>query len=386
MHARPSFPFEMRRQPVRIAPHIAIDVRMMNHSGIGTYIKALVPRILAARPQYRFTLIGDPDQIAAHAWISEGRTQVCACTAPIYSMQEQFALRAAIPRDVTVYWAPHYNIPIFYRGRLMVTIHDVAHLARPQFSPGAHRRVYAKGMHSMVRRNADALICASHFTAQEYARLVSIGRAQPTIIHLGVDQRWTMVQQRSRPHPRPFFVFVGNVKPNKNLSTLVRAMALARDSIPHDLVIIGKRDGFGTGDPETLRAGAQLGDRVHFTGFVETGRLEQFIAFADALVMPSLYEGFGLPPLEAMAAGCPVAVSRVASLPEVCGDAAMYFDPTDHEELAACLVRLARDEPLRQSLRQRGYQQARRFQWETSAVATLSVLDNLVTPVPPAKA
>lgn len=368
----------MQHQSATIAPHIAIDVRMMNHSGIGTYIKALVPRILAARPQYRFTLIGAPDQIAAHSWTSEGHTRVRPCTAPIYSIQEQFALRGAIPKDVTVYWAPHYNIPVLYGGRLMVTIHDVAHLARPQFSPGLHRRAYAKGMHSMVRRNADALLCDSHFTAQEYERLVGIGRARPTTVHLGIDEHWSTVRQRCRPYPRPFFVFVGNVKPNKNLSALVRAMALARDRVPHDLVIVGKRDGFETGDPETLRAGAQLGDRVHFTGYVETELLEQFIAFADALVMPSLYEGFGLPPLEAMAAGCPVAASRAASLPEICGDAALYFDPADYEEIASCLVRLASDESLRQSLRERGYQQARRFDWEASANATLSVLDDVI--------
>lgn len=372
----------MRRQSVTIAPHIAIDVRMMNHSGIGTYIKALVPRILAARPQYRFTLIGAPDQIAAHTWTTEGHTQVRPCTAPIYSIQEQLALKGAIPKDVTVYWAPHYNIPVLYGGRLMVTIHDVAHLARPQFSPGLHRRAYARGMHSMVRRNADAILCVSRFTAQEYERLVGVGRAQPTVIHLGVDEHWTRIQPRSRPYPRPFFAFVGNVKPNKNLSVLVRAMALARDRIPHDLVIIGKRDGFATGDPETLRASLELGERVHFTGFLERDRLEQFIAFADALVMPSFYEGFGLPPLEAMAAGCPVAVSSAASLPEVCGDAALYFDPTDHEELASCLVRLAGDEWLRQSLRQHGYQRAKRFRWETSTVATLAVLDNLISAMP----
>jgi len=363
------------------APHIAIDVRMMHHSGIGTYIRELVPRILEARPQYRFTLIGVPDHLAALPWPREGMVQVRACTSPIYSIGEQLALKAIIPQDTTIFWAPHYNIPVLYRGRLMVTIHDVSHLARPQFSPGFHRRVYAKAMHAMVRRNADALVCVSHFTAREYARLVGIGRAQPTVIYLGIDPRWAAVQQRSCPHPRPFFVFVGNVKPNKNLRTLVRAMALARDSIPHDLVIVGKRDGFVTGDHETIDAAAQLGDRVHFTGFVETEQLEQFIAYADALVMPSLYEGFGLPPLEAMAAGCPVTASRAASLPEVCGDAALYFDPTNHEELAACLVRLANDESLRQTLRARGYEQAHRFQWETSALETLAVLDSLVDAV-----
>ena len=365
--------------------HVAIDARMMHHSGIGTYIRQIVPGVVKARPGYRFTLIGARDHISALGWPGEGQVQVRACSAPIYSIGEQFALKSAIPDDVTLFWAPHYNIPILYRGRLMVTIHDVAHLARPDFSPGFHRRLYARAMFSMVRRNADAIICDSDFTALEYRRLVGTGRATPTTIHLGIDERWTMVRQRHRPHPRPFFVFVGNVKPNKNLRALVRAMAMVRDSLPHDLIVVGKKEGFATGDPETIIAAAQLGDRIHFTGFVETELLEQFIAFADALVMPSLYEGFGLPPLEAMAAGCPVSVSRAASLPEVCGDAALYFDPTDHGDLASCLKRLANDESLRDSLRERGYQRVRQFQWERSMDDTLAVLDALVadSAVPP---
>jgi glycosyltransferase involved in cell wall biosynthesis len=364
-----------------MTPHIAIDVRMMHHSGIGTYLKALVPRMIAARPEYRFTLIGSPSALAAvpHRAGEGEAVQLRVCHAPIYGITEQLSLTVAIPRDVTLYWAPHYNIPVLYRGRLMVTIHDVAHLALPQFVRGVHRRAYARAMYAAVRRAADALLCDSDFTAQEYARLVGIGRAHPITVHLGVDDRWFEVERECRPHARPYFLFVGNVKPNKNVRALIRAFALARDAVPHDLVIVGKRDGLGTGDPEAARAAAELGDRVHFAGFVDTKRLEQFVAFADALVMPSWYEGFGLPPLEAMAARCPVIVSRAASLPEVCGDAALYFDPASHVELAACLTRLATDESLQEMLRARGTEQARRFRWNATMAQTLAVVDRLVT-------
>jgi glycosyltransferase involved in cell wall biosynthesis len=234
-------------------------------------------------------------------------------------------------------------------------------------------------MYAMIRRTADALLCVSEFSAREYTRFVGAGRASLTTVHSGVEERWFTVTRRKRPYPRPFFLFVGNVKPNKNVRTLLRAFNTIRDLVPHDLVIVGKREGFVVGDPEIAPAAASLGDRVHFTGFVARDDLEQFIAFADALVMPSLYEGFGLPPLEAMAASCPVVASNAASLPEICGDAALYFDPTDHESLAASLLRLVGDATLQQQLRRRGLQQARRFQWDSTVSRTLAVLDSLVT-------
>lgn len=350
----------------------------MHHSGIGTYIQALVPRIVEARPQYGFTLIGVPEHLAAAAWAHRRHVRLRACNAPIYSVAEQLALPIAIPRETTLYWSPHYNIPIAHRGRMVVTIHDLAHLALPHIFRGWHRRQYARAMYGFVRRRADAILCDSEFTTREYTRLVGIGRACPKTVHLGVDERWFCVARQHRPHPRPFFLYIGNVKPNKNLGTLVRAFAQVSSAVPHDLIIVGRREGFITADSDAAHAAASLGARVQFTDFLPTEVLEQFVAFADALVMPSLYEGFGLPPLEAMAASCPVIVSRAASLPEVCGDAALYFDATDQAELAACLVQLARSPSLQQDLRIRGRRRAQQFRWETTAAQTLEVLDALV--------
>ncbi|HEX7940798.1 MAG TPA: glycosyltransferase family 1 protein [Gemmatimonadaceae bacterium] len=351
---------------------------MMRHSGIGTYISELVPRIIDARPEYRFTLIGRPEQLAEVPWSRRPNVDVRACTAPIYGLAEQVALMAKIPRETSLFWAPHYNVPLTYGGRTAVTVHDVAHLALPQFVHGVHRRLYARAMFTAVRRTADALLCDSEFTAREFARLVGIGRAAPTTVHLGVDDRWFAVKQRERPHPRPFFLFIGNVKPNKNLRVLLRAFARILTQVPHDLVVVGRHEGLTTGDPDAVRDAASLGTRVRSTGLVSAEHLEQYVAFADALVMPSLYEGFGLPPLEAMAAGCPAVVSRAASLPEVCGDAALYFDAADASELADCLLRLASDASLRQRHCALGRRRAELFRWETCTTKTLAVLDPLV--------
>ena len=156
-------------------------------------------------------------------------------------------------------------------------------------------------------------------------------------------------------------------------------MELAQHHIPHDLVIVGRREGLLTADEAVAAKAEALGTRVHFTGFVEDDLLKQFVKHADALVLPSFYEGFGLPPLEAMACGCPALVSeRSPRLPEACGDAALYCDPYNPRDIADKLALLMKDEGLRTSLRQKGLVRAKRFTWEACAEKTLGVLERVL--------
>jgi glycosyltransferase involved in cell wall biosynthesis len=158
------------------------------------------------------------------------------------------------------------------------------------------------------------------------------------------------------------------------LKTLIETFGLIKDDVPHDLVIVGRREGFITGDETVVAEAATLGDRVRFTGYVGDDLLRQYFAHADALVLPSLYEGFGLPPLEAMACRCPVIVSNAASLPEVCGDAALYCDPHDPTDIADKIRQLTNDMNLQDALRQRGLERAKQFTWEKCAQETLAVI------------
>jgi len=147
-----------------------------------------------------------------------------------------------------------------------------------------------------------------------------------------------------------------------------------RDRIPHDLLIVGQREGFITPDEAVGAKALELGNRVHFTGHVDNATLQQCYAHADALVFPSLYEGFGLPPLEAMACGCPAAVSRAASLPEVCGDAALYFDPHNESDIAEKIERIVSDVELRSELVARGKERAHSFRWQDTAASVWNVI------------
>ena len=138
-----------------------------------------------------------------------------------------------------------------------------------------------------------------------------------------------------------YLLFVGNVKETKNIQRLISSFARVQWQIPHRLVIIGKNEGFITSDKSAAKGAEDLNARVTFTGSVSQEVLRKYMRGASGFVFPSLYEGFGLPPLEAMAAGIPVAASNTSAIPEVCGDCAIYFDPYDEHSIASALVRLA---------------------------------------------
>lgn len=346
---------------------LAVDIRMLHASGIGTYIRNLLPRIIKARPEIHFHLLGNQDEMSRENYVTEDNVTLHDVTAPIYSIAEQLNLPAKIPPGCELLWSPHYNIPWFFRGRLIVTVHDVFHLAMPQYVRGPHRRFYARQMFAAIKRKAAAVACDSQFTAAELVRLTGIDEARVSVIPIGVDDTWHNIKTEARPHTKPYLLYVGNVKPHKNLVGLLEAFDSLKDRVSHDLVIVGRREGFITGDQVVGQKAAALAERVHFTGFIEQARLQQYFVHAELLVLPSFYEGFGLPPVEAMACGCPCVVSRVASLPEVCGDAALYCDPYDVSDIADKILTVLNDSDLRVKLIARGHLRSRVYSWEKTA-------------------
>lgn len=356
---------------------IAIDCRMWEASGIGTYLQNLAPRVIRRMPATKFALLGNAPSLAD---LRTDNVSVRPLAAPIYSVQEQWAVPRAVPEGTELLWTPHYNLPLFSPCPVVVTIHDILHLAMPELFPGWPKQLYAAVMFRAAMRKAGAILTVSRFTAEELSRLLGrwVVRERIHIVPNGVDESWFDILSGPRPQEREYLLYVGNVKPHKNLRRLTEAFALIKDSMAVDLVIVGEREGFLTGDAELAAATNHLGDRVHFTGRVALAELRQYYRHACALVLPSLYEGFGLTALEAMAAGCPVAVSRAASLPEVCGDAALYFDPADTADLAAALRRMIGDNRLRGELTFKGKQRAREFSWERAADQTVEVIRNVM--------
>lgn len=351
---------------------------MASHGGIGTYVRNLVPRIMSARRDWRFTLLGDVETMRRLGWADAGNVRLVASASSYYTIAEQVELPFRSPGDASAYWVPHYNMPLLQRAPTIVTVHDVCHVARPESTRNWMERTYAQLMFRAVAARASCVLFDSEFTRREMSRFAP-PRGDTVVAPLGVDPEWfrARTDAGARPLAEAYVVYVGNWKRHKNLSTLARAFRQATQSIPHRLVIVGQQEGLNA-DADAARAMQELGDRVLVVGKVDEDALRRWVAHADALVTVSSYEGFGLPPLEAMAAGRPCLVSDAGALPEVCGDAALYCNPRDEEDVARGLTRIVSDATLREALIGRGIERARTFTWERCASTTAAAIERVV--------
>ena len=351
--------------------HLCVDARMYRASGIGTYLQNLLP---ALGESFELTLLGDPDELA------EVGGRVIPTTIPIYSVAELLRFSRLVPR-CDLFWSPHYNVPwrpVRAKARL-VTIHDVFHLAHLS-TLSLPQRGYATLAFRAAARFSEHIITVSEFSKTEIQRYLKVPDDRVSVIPNGVDhalfhpQTDEDQQRRVRKKyglPPRWLLYVGNVKPHKNLITLIKAFAMLPESLSdRHLVIVGQREGFITGDTElgrTLQNDPPLARRVHFTGFVEQADLPELYRLAELFVFPSKYEGFGLPPLEALACGCPVVVSDRASLPEICGAAADYVNPDSISELADKITAaLQRSPAARDRKIQLGLERAQHYTWASS--------------------
>lgn len=317
---------------------ITIDARMIESSGIGTFLRNMLKRLIAQKKNWDFYIIGDKNKLHKYEWANSKNVKLIYCEAPVYSIKEQIVFPLLIPKDSDLLWVPHYNIPLLYSGTLLVTIHDVFHLAMPRFVDGIHKKLYARFMFYMVKKKADKITTVSVFTKNEIKKYLGLDDTRIDVIYSGVDEEWFDIQKEYDVHNVPYILYVGNVKPHKNLITLVNAFLRVKDEVDYDLIIVGKKEGFITGDNQVIEFASSAKDRIFFTGFIDDSILKQYYKQASIFVFPSLYEGFGLPPLEAIASGCKrVLCSNAASIPEVCGDMVQYFDPLNVEELADCI-------------------------------------------------
>ena len=360
--------------------NLVIDVRKAFDAGIGTYIRNVLPRVLVRLgSDVRAAALVPAGQEGRIDWLREQRNlQLVPVRAAPMSMAEQFELRRHLSPG-TLFWATSLAHPLWRRGPLVATVYDVAQLALGRGEGMSAPVAWAAGaLLGSQRRAASALLAISDFTRREFVRCV--GPAACGRIHvtpLGVDEAWfTVAPAAGECAALPYFVCVGSVRPHKNIERLLQAFAAVADLLPHELVIagLGSRTGEHSRWMAALPPAAQA--RVRFTGFVEEPALRSLVAGADALVFPSLYEGFGLPALEAMAAGCPVLSSSAGALPEVCGEAAAaLFEPRSVDAIGQALLRhAARSGAERHAIVTRGVAHARTFGWDRTADLTADVI------------
>ncbi len=381
---------------------IAIDMTAAawQGAGIGRYTRELVKAIMAiAPPDYTFVLCyasGWPNQRPPYADYIDALCQ-----------QRPSTRRVAIPlppRRLTQFWH-RLHIPLYVEwltGRIdvvhapdfvlpptrkpgIVTIHDLSYLVHPECAvPGVARYLRDAVPPSLAR--AQAIFADSIATKRDIVNLLGIDAACIEVVYAAVDDRFqpldvaTIAPIRDKYQlPAQFVLSGGTLEPRKNYVRLFEAYAAAlqQHQMP-PLVVFGRR---GWMYEDIIAAPARLGitDMVQFVDFVDDNDLPALYNLAWAFVYPSLYEGFGLPPLEALACGTPTLVSDVSSLPEVVGDAALRVPPTDVAMLAAQLAILVHDDAVRDRLRQHGPLQARHFHWQTAAQQSLQAYRTLAT-------
>jgi glycosyltransferase involved in cell wall biosynthesis len=275
------------------------------------------------------------------------------------------------------------GIPFFFKkAKHVITLHDAIALVLPWTFPLKQRLVFSIAL-SQVNRQADVVFVPSESAKEDIARYLGISRERIVVVPYGCEERFRPEEEPGRSEavrrkyklPDRYVLFVSILQPRKNVKALVRAFAILRAERPDldaKLVIAGGKGWEYEGlfaNVESLGLRAQ----VRFTGFVDDEDLPDLYRGARLFVYPSLYEGFGLPILEAMASGVPVIASNVSSMPEVVGDAGLLVDPNDAEALAASMASVLDDAKLAEELRRRGLARARTFSWEAVALKTLEV-------------
>jgi glycosyltransferase involved in cell wall biosynthesis len=354
---------------------IAIDARKIHDFGIGTYIRNLLRQLARIDGETEYVLLCQERDRQVGGELGPNFRTVIDRSGP-YSLREQVSVPIILGRQrPDLFHAPHYVLPPLTRCKSVVTIHDCIHLMFPKYLPNRLALAYARSSIWMAARTSSRILTVSEASKRDILRFFDVPPEKITVIYNGIDERFhveppedEMVRVRERYQLQGDFVlYVGNVKPHKNLERLLDAFHLVRQGgLEHlKLVVIGDEISKYT---ELRRAVHRLNLHKHirFLGYMPDEMLAVLYRLAAVFVFPSLYEGFGLPPLEAMASGTPVVTSNVSSLPEVVGDAAVLVDPTDAESIADGLRRVLTDPALAASLVERGLARAAEFSWERS--------------------
>ena len=361
---------------------VAIDIRRMTEFGVGTYTRNVVRALGRIDQKTTYFLLGSRDKVAEIGFLPPNFQNI-ELRHPEGTLQSYFECRAAVRRlgcDLIhvphLFWMPRYlNCPY------VVTVHDVLeHLYRARGLSGLRRSMHFQLTRSVLK-GAARIFAVSTFTKNEIQKLFGIPSRHIEVIHNAIDERFLHGHASEADRQflaeryqvtYPFLLYAGRISPHKNVVRIIEAFsALKAELVKEDrltdlkLVIIGDELSKNPDLRRTVVRGGVQND-VRFLGFVPIEVLRVFYDAAKVFVFPSLYEGFGLPPLEAMAHGTPVLASNTSSLPEVVGKAAMLVNPENVFEIMRALHCVLLDQTLRENLKMRGYEQVQKFSWDSS--------------------
>lgn len=357
-------------------------------TGVGHYLYNLLIEFQRLRPDYTYTFyygyfskklkMCRAGEGAGFYRLREWLKKISVLSA--HARKLEHVLSQINFRKYDIYFEPRF-IPLDIRSKKIVTtVHDFSFHLYPEWHPRERIAYLSKNFFKRIEK-ADLIITVSRYIEREALELLKGKDLRIVTIYNGCNHALFNPPKRAEEKKANllgnYILFVGSIEPRKNLLGLLKAYLLLPEYMKKDfqLLLIGYR---GWGNQEILEQMDQLKGRVNYLGYLSGEELAALYRGASCLVFPSFYEGFGLPPLEAMACGCPVIVSKIASLPEVCGDAGYYVDPYRVESIAEGIYQVLTDESLRQSLIEKGPLRARLFSWEKSAREHLKVFEEVL--------
>lgn len=365
---------------------IAVDARPLSMplTGIGRYTHSILSEM--TKMDHEWCLYSDSVMATrlaslANVTVRHGSTQASSARGLYYS---QGVFRSWLKKDnPDVFWSPRHHLPLWMDSGIprVLTIHDMVWKRFPETMPWQARALERMLMPTSIKQ-ANRIICVSQFTASELAYFWPDQVQKCEIIPLAAMECCDG-DQRARLEQQPYILFVGTLEPRKNLRRLLQAFSklVNARSIKENLVIVGGK-GWGGSDLAALLRNLKIEDRVVLAGYVNDSQLQQLYLGARCLVLPSLYEGFGLPVLEAMQFGVPAIVSDAGALPEVTGDAALFIDPQSVNSIARTIEMLMQDQGLHARLSMQGKKRAGEFSWQRAARSTIDVFNSVVNSPP----
>jgi len=370
---------------------IGLNAQIVSRSnaGVATYTKNVIRNLVHLESHHEFCVFGSDEFLSR---LESPRARLLPTSAIVNGgwkriLWEQTALPIkARSHYVEMMYYPDHTGPLIKKTcPVVITIHDLAFLAEPQ-TFDMKTRMYKSFAVRRSARSADKIIVVSEATKQECLRWLDVPESKLRVVYNGIDAFFRRIEDHAALEaaskkfalPKRFILFVGTLEPRKNVARLIQAYAALRKNrrLEHGLVIAGGKGWLYSEIFATVNK-LSLADEIKFLGYVAQDDLVALYNLAEVFVYPSLYEGFGFPPLEAMACGCPVVTSNRSSLPEVGGDAALVVDCRDPDALAEAISRVVSDENFRSHLKEKGLERVKLFNWQKAARQILRVFDEV---------
>lgn len=375
---------------------IGIDCRMYSSrfTGIGRYVYELTENLFHLDHHNDYVLFFNEPEFSKFT-PPNPRVKKVLANAPHYSLAEQTKFLSLLNREkLDIMHFTHFNAPIFYNRPSVVTIHDLTLSFYPgkKMSTPIYRFAYHQTIQSAVKKSKK-IIAVSKNTKKDLQHLFRVNDKKISVIYEGVrekfhefitenDQKKIQAVKQKFKLDKPYLLYTGVWRSHKNLPNLLKAFHILKNEYDFDgyLVITGRKDPFYAPELEEKTQTLQLENDVIFTGLVEENDLVPLYAGALTYVFPSLYEGFGLPPLEAMQCGVPVVASNTSSIPEICGEGnAVFFDPQSPQDMAEKIFQVTSQKSLREKLIISGLQRVKHFSWKKMAEQTLKVYNDALS-------